>query len=64
MRSPIKKLVLTIDGKRFVFAVPVAAGQDPMEMTLGQWMAAPAFSATALFNDFMERRATHPHEGG
>lgn len=54
-----RKLVLTLDGKRIVFAAPVPRGKDPMEMTLGEWMAAPALSSVALFNDFLERRPDH-----
>lgn len=50
------KLVMTIDGQRHVFAARVPAGKDPMELTLGEWMAAPAASGVALFDDFLSRR--------
>lgn len=48
----IAKLVMTIDGQRHVFAAPVPAGQDPMEMTLGEWNRCYALSAAALTDDF------------
>lgn len=64
MRPQIGKLILTIDGRRLVFAAPLVPGKDPMEMTLGEWMRAPVLSANALLNDLLERRSTPPRPEG
>ena len=58
----IAKLVLTIQGQRHVFAALIPAGTDPMEMTLGQWKAAPTLSAAALCDDFFSRPLTGERE--
>jgi hypothetical protein len=55
-------LTIVIDGKRHVFAAFVPDGKDPGEMTLGEWKAAPAYSAVALFNDFLASRPVPAQE--
>ena len=54
-KEAVSVLALTLNGQRHIFAAPIPAGKDPMEMTLGEWMAAPALSAVALCNDFFAR---------
>lgn len=55
----VKAIALNVNGHRHVLAAPIGE-RDPMEVTLGEWLAAPALSGVALFNDFMNRRATPP----
>lgn len=54
--KPNTQLALTVNGQRHFYAAHIPAGKDPMEMTLGEWMAAPAWSGNALLNDFLARR--------
>jgi hypothetical protein len=63
MKRRVAKLVLTIDGKRLVFAAMVPRGKTPDEMTLGEWMAAPALSAAALCEDFFHRASKEGDHG-
>lgn len=57
LTGKVRVLTLTLNGQRHVFAAPMVPGKDPMEMTLGEWMAAPALSASALCNDFFGCRS-------
>jgi hypothetical protein len=57
------KLVMEIDGVRYVYVAPVPEGKDPMEMTLGEWKRAAALSGAGLFDDFLSRRALRESGG-
>lgn len=51
----IKTLELTLDGKKHFLAAPIG-DRDPMEVTLGEWMGAPALSGALMMDWFMDAR--------
>lgn len=56
----IKVLTLEVDGRRHIMAAPIG-DRDPMDVTLGEWLACPLLSADAmiqqLFSDNRDRRS-------
>lgn len=51
----LKALELTIDGQKHLFVAPIG-DRDPMEVTLGEWMSAPAVTGAVMMDWFMKRR--------
>jgi hypothetical protein len=56
-------ITLEIDGRKHTFAAPIG-DRDPMEVTLGEWMACPLLSADAMVDQlFREHRDARQSNG-
>ena len=63
----LKALELTISGKKHFLVAPIG-DRDPWEVTLGEWMGAPALSGALMMDWFMDVRKrgekTNPPDEG